>query len=293
MRNIGMILVIFLAIVCGTAASVLAYYYLKNSPKEKPMELVPVVVTTQDLTFGETLKPENMKISMYPVESVPSGAHQTEDSLVGQITKVFMMKNEPILNSKLSSIGGGLSLLIEKNLRAASIKVDKVSGVSGFILPGDQVDVILTVTNYGKGRDAVAKTILQKTEVLAAGEITEQKGDKVITVQAVTLLVDPSGAQALALATQEGKLHLALRNRADTELAAIKQISRSGILKDNSRPKRKSTPRKKKSASAVKPKKEEKPPESDSLVIFRGTVKKTEVPVMGDEKDKKEGSGGQ
>lgn len=292
MKNIGMILVIFLAIVCGTAASVLAYYYLKNSPKEKPMELMPVVVTTQDLTFGETLKPENMKVAMYPVASVPSGAHQTEDSLVGQITKVFMMKNEPILNSKLSSIGGGLSLLIEKNLRAASIKVDKVSGVSGFILPGDQVDVILTVTNYGKGRDAVAKTILQKIEVLAAGEITEQKGDKVITVQAVTLLVDPGGAQALALATQEGKLHLALRNRADTELAAIEQISRSGILKDNSKPKRKSSPVRKKSAPKAMPKKEE-PPESDSLVIFRGTVKKTEVPVMGDEKDKKKEGGGQ
>jgi pilus assembly protein CpaB len=286
MRNIGIILVFFLAILCGTAASVMAYYYLKNNPKEKPMDLIPVVVTNQDLTFGETLEKENMGIVMYPAESVPAGAHQSKDSLLGQITKVFLKKNEPILDSKLSSIGGGLSLLIEKNMRAASIRVDKVSGVSGFILPGDHVDVILTVTNYGSGREAIAKTILQKVEVLAAGEITEQKGDKVITVQAVTLLVKPEGAQALALASQEGSLHLALRNRADAEMAMVEQITRSGILKNDSKPKPKpkSTPRKT-TRPKITPKKITKPPEPDSLIIFRGTVKKTEAPALKKEED--------
>ena len=281
MRNIGMILVIFLALLCGASASVMAYYYLKNSPKDKGLELVPIVVTNQDLTFGETLKPENMRTVMYPKDSVPTGAHSVVDSLVGQVTKVFLKQNEPILDSKLSSIGGGLSLLIEKNMRAASIQVDKVSGVSGFILPGDLVDVILTVHNYNKGNDGIAKTILQKVEVLAAGEKTEQKGDKVITVQAVTLLVDASGAQSLALATQEGKLHLALRNRADNAIAQVKPISESGLLVEESRPVRPKVVEEVKKPEVVESI-VEKVAKSDSLIIFRGTSKKAETPAMGE-----------
>lgn len=286
MRNIGIILVVFLALVCGVAASAMAYYYLKNNPGQKGPELTPVVVASQDLTFGETLMPENMKVVMYPVSSVPNNAYSEIDSLKGQITKVFLKENEPILNSKLSSIGGGLSLLIEPNLRAASIQVDKVSGVSGFILPGDMVDVILTVDDYGSGKNAIAKTILQKVEVLAAGEKTEQKGDKVITVQAVTLLVDVEGVQSLALASQEGKLHLALRNRADNDVVSVSPINKSEILKDNTKPKKKAT--RKVSKPKVVVKKEEPVKEPDSLVIFRGAAKKTEVPAMVEDKDKKE-----
>ncbi|HDS01098.1 MAG TPA: Flp pilus assembly protein CpaB [candidate division Zixibacteria bacterium] len=282
MRNIGIILVIFLALVCGAAASVMAYYYLKNNPGEKGPELTPVVVASHDLTFGETLEPQDMRVVMYPATSVPKNAYAEIDSLKGQITKVFLKENEPILNSKLSSIGGGLSLLIEPNMRAASIQVDKVSGVSGFILPGDMVDVILTVDDYGSRRDAMAKTILQKVEVLAAGEKTEQKGDKVITVQAVTLLVDAKGVQDLALASQEGKLHLALRNRADNEVVPMSPISKTEILKDNAKPKPKPAPKVTKPRVVVK--KEEPVKESDSLVIFRGAAKKTEVPAMAEEK---------
>jgi pilus assembly protein CpaB len=265
----------------------MAYYYLKNNPGEKGPELTPVVVASHDLTFGETLEPQDMRVVMYPATSVPTNAYGDVDSLKGQITKVFLKENEPILNSKLSSIGGGLSLLIEPNMRAASIQVDKVSGVSGFILPGDMVDVIMTVDDYGNHRDAMAKTILQKVEVLAAGEKTEQKGDKVITVQAVTLLVDSKGAQDLALATQEGKLHLALRNRADNEVVPMSPISKTEILKDNAKPKPKPKPAPKKTRPKVVTKKPEPVKKPDSLVtVYRETDKKTEVPAIPQEKGK-------
>lgn len=286
MRNIGIILVIFLALVLGTAASVMAYYYLKSRPQKEVLELAPVVVANQDLTFGEVLASENMRVVMYPAASIPAGAHSSLDSLDGQITKVFLKENEAILDSKLSSSGGGISLLIEKSMRAASIKVDKVSGVSGFILPGDLVDVILTVDNYGRNREAVAKTILQKVEVLAAGEKTEQKGDKVITVQAVTLMVDLEGAQALALATQKGKLHLALRNPTDIDTTATGRTNTTELVKDKPKPqpevKTKIVYR-----DRPVPVKDEKD-ELDSMVVIRGQNKKTELPAMSEEKEKAE-----
>jgi pilus assembly protein CpaB len=80
---------------------------------------------------------------------------------MGHTTKVFLGQGEPILASKLSSIGGGLSVRIPESMRASSVNVNEVSGVSGFILPGDRVDVIVTIDRAGDMRNSVAKTILQ------------------------------------------------------------------------------------------------------------------------------------
>ncbi len=282
MRKSAIIPPLILALAFGVLASVLVLAYIKKQLENKGPHLQPVVVASQDLTFGETLKNENMKVVMYPQGSIPKGAYRLTDSLMGEVTKVFLKENEPILDSKLSSKGGGLSLLIGKDKRASSVQVDKVSGVSGFILPGDKVDIIASVDRIGSSQDAVAKTILQNVEVLAAGEKTEQKGDKVITVQSVTLLVDPGGAQALALASQQGKINLALRNPTDDSIFVVEPISKSEILEGKKKP----AP---KVVSKPKPKEKEPPPEvkkvvPDSLVIIRGPVKKMEAPAM--EKDK-------
>jgi pilus assembly protein CpaB len=277
MRRMGIFIVITLAIAFAIAAGGLTYIYLKTASQEKGMEVVPVVVAATDLTFGETLALDDMKVAMFPKGSVPKGSYAVQDSLLGQVTKVFLMENEPILDSKLSSKGGGLSLLISPNKRASSIQVDKVSGVSGFVLPGDRVDVILTVEHLGGARDAVAKTILQNVEVLAAGEKTEQKENKVITVQSVTLLVDPEGAQDLALATSQGKLHLALRNPMDEEIVTVEPVTKTGILKEK-KPETKVVYRDRIKEVVKEP---EKP---DSVTMIKGTEKKKEAPAMPEEK---------
>lgn len=275
MRKIGILIVVILAIAFALAASGLTYIYLKTASEKAGIDAKPVMVATRDLTFGETLEPDDMKVALFPSESVPKGAYAVKDSLLGQVTKVFLMENEPILDSKLSSKGGGLSLLISPNMRASSIQVDKVSGVSGFILPGDRVDVILTVKRPGSSTDAIAKTILQSVEVLAAGEKTEQKGNKVITVQSVTLLVDPEGAQDLALASNEGKLHLALRNPTDDEILAVDPVSKSGILKGKQQ-KAKVVYRDRYIEVPVE-KESEKP---DTVIMIKGTKKEKEAPAM-------------
>jgi pilus assembly protein CpaB len=279
MRRIGIILVVFLAIAFAAVAGGLTYMYLKGETGQRALDLKPVVVSAKDLTFGETLIPDDMKVVMFPAESVPKGAYAVPDSLLGQVTKVFLIENEPILESKLSSKGGGLSLLIRENMRASSIQVDKVSGVSGFILPGDRVDVILTVNQYGQNSyESIAKTILQNVEVLAAGEKTQQKDNKVITVTAVTLLVEPEGAQALALASNEGKLQLALRNPTDEDTSKVEPVTTTEILKGEKTPK--TAPK-----VVVKYKEAPKAPvKPDSLTMIKGATKNKEVPAMPEEK---------
>ena len=222
------------ALVLGAAAAAVGYYGLTSLASKaaaaNDKNYRNVVVTAADLTFGVKLDRPQLKIARYPKDAVPEGAYASMDSVIGQTTKVFMSAREPVTAIKLSSRGGGLSMLVRPSMRAASLEVNQVSGVSGFVLPGDRVDVICTVEPRTSLEDAITRTILQNIEVLAAGQKTEQQDNKPITVQSVTLLVDPNGAEALALAEHEGKIHLVLRNPGDTDEPEVASLSTDEML---------------------------------------------------------------
>jgi pilus assembly protein CpaB len=108
--------------------------------------------------------------------------------------------------------------------------VNQVSGVSGFVLPGDRVDVLVTVRPSNNNADPITETVLQNTEVLAAGQKTQNEGNKPITVQAVTLLLDPAGAQVLTHAQREGEIMLVLRNPEDRDTLKVAGLSTGRML---------------------------------------------------------------
>lgn len=247
MRHRGGVVALMLALVFGLAGGAMTLLYLKQKEAQASLpsldSTVPVVVATTDLTFGTVIRAEHLQTVRYPGDSVPVGSFTDPDSLVGQTTKVFVTTKEPILGTKLSSIGGGLSIRIPVNMRATSMSVSVVSGVSGFVIPGDRVDVVAVIDRAGQVNQAVTKTILQNIEVLASGQKTEVKGDNPVKVQSVTLIVDPEGAEKLALALHEGKLHLVLRNPADQGVADVRSISTSEMTGD-ANPAPKPAPRK-------------------------------------------------
>jgi pilus assembly protein CpaB len=222
---------IVLAVVLGAAAAVAAYSSFNTLASQAAgrdkKNFKPVVVTATDLTYGMKLEQPMLKVVRYPKDAVPAGAFSSIDSVMGQTTKVFMSAREPITATKLSSRGGGLSMLVRPTMRAASIEVNQVSGVSGFVLPGDRVDVLVTIDpRGGSGNEAASThTILQNVEVLAAGQKTQQQDNKPITVQAVTLLVDPSGAEQVAHAQHEGEITLVLRNPEDQDNVTVASVS--------------------------------------------------------------------
>ena len=222
------------AVVLGAAAAVVGYYSLTaladQNAAGQSQNFRDVVVTAADLTFGVKLERSMLRVARYPKDAVPVGAFGNPDSVVGQTTKVFMSAREPVTAIKLSSRGGGLSMLVRPNMRAASVEVNNVSGVSGFVLPGDRVDVLATVDQRNTLEDAVTRTVLQNVEVLAAGQKTQQQDNKPITVQSVTLLVDPAGAEIVAHAMHEGELHLVLRNPEDQENVKVASLSTREML---------------------------------------------------------------
>ena len=225
---------IFVAALLGVAAAIVGYFGLTSlatqAAARRDANYRNVIVTASDLTYGVKLDRAMLRMARYPKDAVPEGAYANLDSVVGQTTKVFMGAREPVTATKLSSRGGGLSMLVRPSMRAASLEVNQVSGVSGFVLPGDRVDVLVTVDPRNPNEDAVTRTVLQNVEVLAAGQKTEQQDNKPITVQAVTILVAPDGAETLALAEHEGKIHLVLRNPEDQQTVTVASLSTREML---------------------------------------------------------------
>jgi pilus assembly protein CpaB len=246
--------VLAIALVLGALAAVAGYAGLKAAAAQVAQSTskhyVPVVVTATDLTFGTKLDAAQLRTVKYPKESVPAGAFSDVDSVVGQTTKIFMTAREPITATKLSSRGGGLSMLVRTGLRATSLEVNQVSGVSGFVLPGDRVDVLCTVDGRGADQQAETRTILQNVEVLASGQKTAKQDNKPITVQAVTILVDPMGAEKLALGLHEGQIHLVLRNPEDSDMLSINGMTTSEMVNGTAAPPR--VTKSKKSSSSPK-----------------------------------------
>src|SRR5499427_5662055 len=222
------------AVLLGAAAAVVGYFGLTSlasrTTAKNNANYRDVIVTATDLTFGVKLDRAMLRVVRYPKEAVPEGAYASMDSVIGQTTKVFMSAREPVTAIKLSARGGGLSMLVRPTMRAASLEVNQVSGVSGFVLPGDRVDVRVTVDPRNMNEDAITRTVLQNTEVIAAGQKTEQQDNKPITVQAVTVLVTPDGAETLALALHEGKIHLVLRNPEDQDETKVAALSTREML---------------------------------------------------------------
>jgi pilus assembly protein CpaB len=223
-----------LAIVLGLAAAGVVFLYLsqQSAASVTARQTRPVVVAASDLTFGTKLERNMLKVVNYPKDAVPPDAYATLDSVEGQTTKIFLAEREAVLKRKLSTAGGGLSMMVRPGTRASSVTVTLVSSVSGFVVPGDRVDVLVTIDKNQASDNAVTQTILQNIEVLAAGVRTEQKDqeNKANTdLQTVTLLVDPPSAEKMALAMHEGKIHLTLRNPEDIDTLTLASVSTNQI----------------------------------------------------------------
>ena len=207
---------------------------------------VPVVIVRNDLSFGDTLSPEALRIVDYPEDAVPVGAYSAIEDIFTDYTArtvvlTQMRLNEPLLDYKISGPGGkgSLSARISEGYRAASIRVDDVAGVAGFIVPGDFVDVIYTRdknpdTRRG-GTELIADVLLQNIKVLGIDQNLSDETDAADLARTVTVEVTNADAQRLHLALDSGKLSLTLRALGETEMVAVSTVKASTLGKSTAR----------------------------------------------------------
>ena len=235
MARMRVFIVLVLAIAAGGVFAFGTYNYVQNLPaKTTTIPTKPVVVAAADLEVGAEIGRNDLRIIDWPANAVPSQAISDPNSVIGRGLVMPMIENEPFLELKLASkdAGAGLPPAIPPGLRAVSVKVNEVIGVAGYVLPGTRVDVVATVSPTQQSKDMTSKVILTNVQVLAAGTKIEQgeKDKKPVAVSVVTMLVDPSQAERLTLASTEGKIQLALRNPLDKETPATPGIRPAGLL---------------------------------------------------------------
>ncbi|MEE9610363.1 MAG: Flp pilus assembly protein CpaB [Desulfatiglandales bacterium] len=217
------IIPITLSLVIALSGSIFLYKWLKSQTAPKQVvkvqsQAVPVAVAAVNLRWGTKLKKQMIKTAHFLEGSLPSGYLSDPSDLEGRVIIAPLRQNEPITEWRLAPETvalGGVSAVITPGKRAIAIKGDKVIGLSGFILPGNRVDVLVTMRNPSTKRD-VTKTVLENILVLATGtEIEENDKGEQAPVDVYTLEVTPVEGEKLALGAAEGKIQLALRNATD------------------------------------------------------------------------------
>jgi pilus assembly protein CpaB len=201
---------------------------------QSPFKVVSVVVAAQNLSFGAELSKAVLSVKDWPENSVPQGSFTKIEDILGDGTEPRVVlkpivTGEPVLMSKITGFGAKatMSTALPEGKRAFSVRVNDISGVAGFLLPGDRVDVLLTRQIEAKERDKldqVTDVILQNIVVRGIDQIADEDREKPQVVKSVTLEVSPEDAQKLALAQQVGQLSLALRNVATNDTAKTRSV---------------------------------------------------------------------
>ncbi len=221
-----------IALVIGIIASRYVYRELKQASAVKPIPISHIVVAAQPMALGTPLTMQTLRLVAWPKDEPLAGSFSNVKDCVGRSLITPVAQNEPILEGKLApkAAGVGLPAAIPEGMRAVSVRVDDVVGVSGFAMPGTMVDVMVTGQPSG-GTDSVTRTILEDVRVLAAGQAVEQdKEGKPKTVSVVTLLLTPEQADQLTMASTEGRIHLSLRNTIDTKITNPPPVFKTPLL---------------------------------------------------------------
>jgi pilus assembly protein CpaB len=229
---------IVISIVIAITGSVFIYKWinLKTAPKEVvkvESEAVPIAVAAVDLQWGTQLKPDMIKTIPFLKESLPEGHFTRTADLNNRIVIATLKKGEPVVEHRLAPISiktGGVSAVLGSGKRAVAVKGDKIIGISGFINPGNRVDVLVTLRDPKTKLDKT-KVVLENIPVLATGtQIQRNEKGEPAPVDVYTLEVTLEDAENLSLAASQGKLQFALRNITDTEPVLTKGTTISQTL---------------------------------------------------------------
>lgn len=234
------LIVILVAVTTAGLATFGVYRAIQRIPvREVEVASTQIVVAAQPLPVGTRLQPNHLKLAAWPTRNPVRGAFTDINAAVSRGVVTPIGENEPITDSKVAApeAGAGLPPAIPAGMRAVSVRVNEVIGVAGFVVPGTHVDVVVTVKDPGESagrQQPMSRTVVSNVEVLTAGSKFDQdkaKDGKPIPTTVVTLMVLPEDAERIALASNEGKITLALRNPLDVEPTATAGVRLPALMK--------------------------------------------------------------
>lgn len=198
----------------------------------QPQNTTEVMVATRSLPVGTILDATSVKFVAWPKELIEGAYYIKGESepakLQGTVVRFAIPAGQPITQGALVKPGdrGFLAAALGPGMRAVTVPVSaQGANVSGFVFPGDRIDLMLTQTVTGGGDGPPLKaseTILRNLRVLATDQRTDKqtddKGNTVVsTFSTITVEATPKIAEKLAVAQTVGSLSLSLRSIADNQ----------------------------------------------------------------------------
>ncbi len=250
--NPKLVLVAALALASVTAWSVQSWLAQQQAPvaevaAEAPPALptIEILVVKQELVTGAFIKPEHLLWKAWPQDSVVAGylvkGTTSETDLAGAVVRTRMFPGEPLTKERVVHPGdqGFLAAVVEPGKRAVSVPIDATRGVSGFVFPGDYVDVLLTFKREVVNPDAetavnetryFSQTLLTDVRVLGIDQAVHNEGNQAKVARTATLEVMPKQAEKIAVALEFGELSLSLRSlgRHEMDMAELTRQVEAG-----------------------------------------------------------------
>jgi len=202
--------------------------------KQQQIQTAEILVAKTNLPAGTRIKRENVEWRAWPKTGVVKthfvkGDKKLEDVL-GFIVRRGLMPGEPLVQGKIVEQGdrGYMAALLDPGMRAVSIRVRPDTSVSGFIKPGDRVDVLSTFSfkpvRKGGNVHYLTDTILTDILVVAVATVTNDQDTKPSAGANVTLQVTPKQAQIFTVGQRVGSMSLVLRSLAHEQYFAVNDV---------------------------------------------------------------------
>lgn len=209
-----------------------------NRGAEVPTQ--PVYVVNRPVRYGERLAPEDVRLVNWPQDAIPEGTFSDiavlfpEDNRNPRSVLRTMEKDEALLAVKLTEPGvdAGVSSRLSDGMRAFAINVDVSSGVSGFLRPGDRVDVFWSgqLPTVRGDRREVTRLIESGVRLVAIDQSADEDRSSPTVARTVTVEATTRQVAALAQAQSTGRLTLALVGAEDTTVSENIEIDQRQLL---------------------------------------------------------------
>ena len=182
----------------------------------------PVLVASHELKAGMLLTDADVSWRTvppdFPTEGLFVKGRFNEADLRGALLRADLQEGEAIEQGQITSPAsqGFLTAALGPGMRAISVAVTDVSGVSGYVSPGDRVDVVLTHLLNDRSPNApmptrkFSESILRNVRILAIEQTVDESSGKPVIGGTATLELTPKQAEVAFLASTMGSLSLAL-----------------------------------------------------------------------------------
>lgn len=241
-----------LVLIVGMGLAGFAVYMVRNYMNDQEAALQAERARSQDvvatvdiygakraIAYGEPVTPDDVVAIKYATRYLPEGVFKSAEELfpegkdVPRVALRPMEPLEPLMAIKLTEPGksAGITSRLERGMRAFTINVDVSSGVSGFLRPGDRVDIYWTGTiSDAQGRRGITRLIGSGIELIAVDQSADANRVNAAIARTVTVQVSPQEVAGLAQAQSTGKLSLSLVGNNDDTVTSSIEVDQSSLL---------------------------------------------------------------